>query len=97
VMLESFANRTPVISYEINYGPAQVIKDGETGYLVPNGDIEALADRIKRLLENPTDAERMGDNAFNLIQESYTPETYYNQWRKLIEQTIVENMQKPLL
>lgn len=97
VMLESFANRTPVISYEINYGPAQVIKDGETGYLVPNGDIEALADRIKRLLENPTDAERMGDNAFNLIQESYTPETYYNQWRKLIEQTIAENMQKPLL
>lgn len=97
VMLESFANHTPVVSYEINYGPAQVIKDGETGYLVPNGDIEVLADRIKRLLENPSDAEQMGNNAFNLIKESYTPEIYYNKWRNLIEQTISENQQKPLL
>ncbi|MFJ8263040.1 glycosyltransferase [Rummeliibacillus sp. NPDC094406] len=96
-MLESLANRTPVVSYEINYGPAQVIKDGETGYLVPDGDIEALADRIKKLLENPDDAKRMGDNAFNLIKESYTPEIYYDKWRDLIEQTIAEDKQKPLL
>lgn len=97
VMLESFANHTPVVSYEINYGPAQVIKDGETGYLVPDGDIEALADRIKQLLENPADAKRMGDNAFQLIKEAYTPEIYYENWRNLIEQTIAEDMQKPLI
>ncbi len=97
VMLESFANHTPVVSYEINYGPAQVIKDGENGYLVPDGDIEALADRIKKVLENPDEAERMGNNAYNLIEESYTPEIYFNKWRDLIEQTIAENMEKPLL
>lgn len=97
VMLESFANHTPVVSYEINYGPAQIIKDGETGYLVPDGDIEALADRIKKVLDNPAEAKLMGDNAFNLIKESYTPEIYYNKWRNLIEQTIEENKEKPFL
>ena len=42
VVLESMLNSTPVISYDIHYGPADFIND-ENGYLVEQGDVNALA------------------------------------------------------
>jgi poly(glycerol-phosphate) alpha-glucosyltransferase len=38
------------ISYDIPYGPADIITHGVDGYLVPNGDIEALAAQIREIV-----------------------------------------------
>lgn len=50
VVLEAPANRCPIISYDIPYGSAEVIKDGENGFLLPAHDIDALAAAIIRVL-----------------------------------------------
>src|SRR5699024_11314381 len=34
VLLESMINETPVISYDINYGPSDIITDGLDGFLI---------------------------------------------------------------
>ena len=41
-------------------GPGEIVRDGETGYLVPTADPKALADRAMELLQNHSLAERMG-------------------------------------
>lgn len=53
VLLESMAQGCVPISYDIRYGPAELVVDGETGFLVPDGDVEALADTITRFLALP--------------------------------------------
>lgn len=50
VLIESMGRGCIPISYDIPYGPADIITDGVNGYLVPNGDIEALAARIKTVV-----------------------------------------------
>ncbi len=46
-VLEAMANGVPVASFAVGALP-DVIEDGVNGYLVPEGDIQALADRINR-------------------------------------------------
>jgi acetyltransferase-like isoleucine patch superfamily enzyme len=45
----------------------EVVKDGETGILVPPEDTNQLAEAICRLLENPEEAERMGQRAYEVM------------------------------
>lgn len=54
VITEAMASGLPVVATDIAGIPEQVV-DGENGYLVPTGDSETLADRLRRLLE---DADR---------------------------------------
>lgn len=44
-------------------GNVELLEDGETGFLIPPGDIGQLADRLDRLLASPVTAETMGGRA----------------------------------
>lgn len=48
-ILESMAHGLPVVATRVGGNP-EIIMDGQTGYLVPPGDVASLADRIVRLL-----------------------------------------------
>lgn len=39
------------------------VRDGETGFLVPHGDVEAIADRLRRIMEDPALREQLGRQA----------------------------------
>ena len=52
----------PVVATAVGDLP-RVVRDGETGLLVPPGDAEALAAALVRLLEDPATAQRMGEAA----------------------------------
>ena len=62
VALEAMACGTPVIASDVG-GLAFLVKDGRTGYRVPAGDIEALAERIMHLLTNELSRRRIGQRA----------------------------------
>ncbi|WP_350269306.1 glycosyltransferase [Brevibacterium sp. CBA3109] len=49
VLLESMANGCIPISYDIRYGPSDVITHGVDGFLVPDGDVGQLAATIQRV------------------------------------------------
>lgn len=58
-------------------GIPECVRDGETGYLVDEGDDAALADRLSKLLANPDQTRRMGEagralalDQFNLTKQS---------------------------
>lgn len=53
VILESMSAGCIPISYAVDYGPADIIEDGVNGFVVPAGDVDALADAILRFIAMP--------------------------------------------
>ena len=68
VIPEAMAAGLPVVATNVD-GTPEVVRDGETGYLVPPGDPEAIADRVTRLLLHPDEARRMGATARTRVEE----------------------------
>jgi D-inositol-3-phosphate glycosyltransferase len=62
VALEAMACGTPVVASETG-GLAFLVRDGETGFHVPTGDPQALADRLRQLLHDELLRERLGRQA----------------------------------
>ncbi len=58
---ESLGVGTPVVAYDCLYGPSTLIRDGETGFVVPRGARRALAESILTLLKAPELARTMGE------------------------------------
>jgi Glycosyltransferase len=49
----------PVVATDVG-GVAESVRDGESGYLVPRGDVEQLRERLERLLSDPGLRARLG-------------------------------------
>ena len=60
--IEANACGTPVVATDVP-GLCDSVRDGETGYLVPFGDVEAFANALRRLLVEPGVAEAMRERA----------------------------------
>lgn len=59
VIAESMLSGVPVVSTACA-GPSDLIKDGESGFLLPLNDLEGLSKAVLTLLGNGDDASRMG-------------------------------------
>jgi glycosyltransferase involved in cell wall biosynthesis len=57
--MEAMAARLPVVATRVGGNP-ELIRDGENGFLVPHGDVAALADKLAALLAAPELAREMG-------------------------------------
>lgn len=84
-LLESMANGTPVISYNIKYGPSDMIVDGKNGFIVDNGNIEQLAEKMIFMFENPKIALEMGKKAQMHIEQNFNKQVYEQKWMELIQ------------
>lgn len=71
VLLEAWACGLPVIGARAG-ALVEVIDEGQDGLLVPYGDAEALGAAVRYLLENPSQAERMGERGRRKVHERYT-------------------------
>ncbi|GAB4074059.1 glycosyltransferase [Barrientosiimonas marina] len=91
-ILESMYNKTPVISYNIKYGPEDMIVDGENGYLI-KPSIEQLADRMIRLFREPKRAIDMGENARKSIDEHFNKAVYKQKWQETINTALANKRQ----
>ena len=89
--LESMANSTPVLCYDLNYGPRDVITNGVDGIVVEWGDIEAIADNILDLIDNPQKAVEMGKNARENIKNNFTAEVVAGMWEDLLVEVYAKN------
>jgi glycosyltransferase involved in cell wall biosynthesis len=63
VLLEAAAHGVPAVAFDCETGPAEIIVDHETGLLVPEGDVEALADALLRLMDDAATRRRLSDGA----------------------------------
>ena len=61
--LESMSFGCPVVSYDIKYGPRDQITDGVDGFIVPAGDVEAIAERCVQMIDSPALVAELSHNA----------------------------------
>lgn len=61
--IQAMACGLPVVSTDCEFGPREVIRDGDNGYLAPVGDAAALAGRVERLLADEALRARMSKAA----------------------------------
>lgn len=87
-ILESMANQTPVISYDIKYGPRDLIIDGENGMIVENGDINLLSNAMIEAFNNPEEMVKMGEKAFDYVSEKFGEDMYNRKWMEIINLVI---------
>jgi glycosyltransferase involved in cell wall biosynthesis len=71
VLLEAMAHARPVVATPVG-GTPELVVDGETGLLVPPRDPEALAAALRRLLEDPDLARRLGEAGRTRVAERFT-------------------------
>jgi len=70
VIMEAFAQGLPVVSTH-HAGIPEVVQDGESGFLVPERDADALAERLEELIEHPERRFAMGRNGREFVEEHY--------------------------
>ena len=85
-VIEAMAMAKPVILSR-TLGNIEAVEDGRSGVLVDRGDRKALAAALRRLLENPKEAEEMGRAACGRVRSRFTETVMMDGmealWRKL--------------
>ena len=82
VNLEALACGTPVITYETGGSPEAI--DEQTGVVVPQGDVTALAKAIVHLKENPLSSEACRKRAEQLFDKDKCFSQYINLYKELL-------------
>jgi glycosyltransferase involved in cell wall biosynthesis len=67
---EAMSQGLPVIASQVD-AMAEMVEEGVTGFLVPPGNAEALADRMVRLLSSPELCAKMGEAGRNRVRERF--------------------------
>lgn len=83
VLLEAKSYGLPIVSFDIETGPSDIVRDGGNGYLVPSGDTEAMAEKICQLIEDAELRKRFSADSV-LDMEKFSEERIVEQWEKLI-------------
>lgn len=89
-ILEAMAMERPVVATNVG-GIPEVVRDGETGFLVPPMDPKALARGIIRVLEDKDIASDMGRKGRALVERHFTLELMVERTHELYENLITVN------
>ncbi|RLA95289.1 MAG: hypothetical protein DRG25_00605 [Deltaproteobacteria bacterium] len=82
VMLEAMACGTPVLATPVG-GVPDVIKDGETGFIMEDNSPECIARNVIRALNHPN-LEGIAENARALVERKFTFEKAVERWREIL-------------
>jgi len=86
IMLEAMACGTPVLATPVGAIP-DIIKDGETGFLLKSNNPKHIADKIIELLNKPELLEKVSKNAYNYVREKFSYEKTLKSWRRILSGT----------
>lgn len=89
-LLEAMALGVPSIATRCPTGPAEIIRDGVDGILVPSADEKALADAVERLLRDRDLRKKLSEAGKKRVEE-FRVETIVRQYEDLIERACAES------
>lgn len=85
VLIEAMSCGLPIVSFDCEYGPRELIIEGKSGLLVPPNNLEQLAEKICILIEDENLRIKMGIKALEGVRK-YAKEPIMHQWIDLFEQ-----------
>ena len=90
VLLEAATAGVPAVSFDCKCGPSEIISDGETGFLVKDGDTAGLAEKMLLLMRDEALRKKMGKAAF-AHSSCFSQEAVMKQWMDLFERLVDGN------
>ena len=82
VLVEAMACGVPAIAFDCKCGPKDIIRHGENGLLVANGDIQGLAGAMMKLMGDDALRQRMAGHA-KAVVDAYSEEAVMDKWIRL--------------
>lgn len=86
VVIEALATGVPVVAFDCDFGPSEIIHDGYNGLLVPNSDVVALTDALISMSDVDL-RHRLASTATASV-ERFGAETIAQQWDEYLHQAI---------
>jgi glycosyltransferase involved in cell wall biosynthesis len=87
VLIEAGAASLPVVATRVG-GVPEIVTDGETGYIIPPGDSEQLADRLAMLLTQRERSLEMGQSAYQKVRAQFSLEKQAQETIALYERVL---------
>lgn len=87
VMVEAMRCGLPVVTFDYPCGPKDIIRDGENGLLVKEGDVLAFARAMETLMRDATMRDRMASQA-RTITETYNERNIMQQWTQCFQKLL---------
>lgn len=85
VLLEAMEYGLPIVSFECPCGPKDILKNNSFGFLVKNGMVDELANKIQELMNSLELRKKFGKSG-KLESEKYSLESIMEKWNHLIKQ-----------
>lgn len=82
VMIEGMSAGLPAVSFDCKCGPRDIIDDGVNGLIVKEGDIDALASALMRLMADDRLRKAMGKEAVK-VTDRYSEESVMAKWKQI--------------
>ena len=89
VLLEALSAGLPIVTFNYMYGADEIVTEGENGFIVEEDDLNALAERIGRLITDENLRKTMGKNA-HISSVKFRPEVIAQRWMKLFHSLRLE-------
>lgn len=86
-MIEAMALGMPIVSFDFKFGPEELLKGGDAGVLVENGDIKTLSEKMLKLLEDKEQQKELSQKAFKESSKFNFIEVM-NCWDRLVDKVI---------
>lgn len=87
VNLEAMQHSLPVVS-TFEGGIPDIVEDGETGFLVPQNDAKALAEKLEILIKNPELRVSMGQTGQKKYEKEFTLNTFETRLKNILNEII---------
>lgn len=84
VLLEAGNQGLPLVSYDVEFGPRTIIQEGKTGYVIPDGDKEAFAQALEKLMNDSQLREKMSMEIRKDVPARFSEKVIMNKWINLI-------------
>ena len=82
-LIEASSRKLPVIAFDVECGPREIIQNEKNGFLIPAFDCSLMADQIKRLCESQELRKQMSEASTELSQR-FAIGTIKAQWIKML-------------
>jgi glycosyltransferase involved in cell wall biosynthesis len=88
-ILEALAMGVPVVATSAG-GTEELVRDGETGHVVPIEDAEALGEALRDLCRDEGTRREMGERAREIAVEEYSVQAYVENFETLLNSIITD-------